>query len=517
LGDSKRRQIEAGKKWCRKNGVIHSDETFFDPAKSGFKGENLADGGELKRFKDLVDNGTIKAGSILLCENFDRISRLKPIKSYSLFLELINAGIGIVFTLSYDQRVIDSDLLEKETGLLQMILGECIRAHAESARKSRLVSEAKQETRSRILKGEVIRHNNVPKYFTWNKDTKSYEHNDKTPLIKDLVADYLNGHSLYSIAGELNRKGVKSMKTQGKWSPRSIKSILTNRVLLGEYMGNKSFFEPIIKQDEFNRLQVLLEQNTHDRGKAADLVNIFKGIVFCKCGKRMNVLSQSTDYRTKKKWKKVYRYIRCCSVAQGQPCEHKFCVPLNQIELEFFVKCLLADPRTLLGNGETDDTKKLRSLVTKHQARINALTDQIKRLVDLSESMPMPELKAKLSRLNTERDAVKAMLDHVNMDLLKTETTPTDFLDVRKIVLASDKSMGKWIDAHTYQFSPQESAFDDMAKKVQSLLQTDNSLRLKLRTILPRVIGKIVVDSVDNRFEVFNHGGKCLYTSMLLA
>ncbi len=92
-GDSARRQLQAAKKWCEENGYVLSDERFLDEGKSGYKGKNLQGDGDLKRFIDLIADGKIKPGSVLILESFDRFIRLKPSKTVPLFLNIINAGI----------------------------------------------------------------------------------------------------------------------------------------------------------------------------------------------------------------------------------------------------------------------------------------------------------------------------------------------------------------------------------------------------------------------------------------
>jgi DNA invertase Pin-like site-specific DNA recombinase len=511
-GDSLRRQIKAGHEWCKANGFHYSDETFFDKGKSGFKGEHLQEKGELKRFIGLVEKGQIPSGSVLLVENFDRLSRLKPVESYTMFLNLISAGVGVVFTLSYDKRIITTDSLNKEPHILQMILGECIRAHGESARKSLLVSESKQNKRKRISGGEILKHNAVPKYFSWNPNNQRYEHNEKTKLIEGLVNDYMAGKSLYKIAGEFNAAGIKSIKTGGNWSPRSVKCILSSKCLIGEYLGNSKFLPPIITVERFNRLQVLLKQNQTDRGKEADLCNIFKGIAFCQCGQRMNVLSQSFNYTTKKKKPRVYRYIRCCSVAHGNPCEFKYCVPLEQIEEEFFVECLMRDPRKLL-QTEDKEGETLRQQQTAAQLSVAKYSKQITMLVELMETMDAPELKAKLSKLISGRDTAKAELDAVNLQLIASESKPEGFDDLQAIVQSFHKSLDAGIDDTE---SKAEVDYAQAVKEVQAIL-TDNPTRQKLRTLIPQLIQKIVINSKDNQFHVLNHSGKTVYESMTLA
>lgn len=268
-GDSLRRQMVASKQWCKENGYTLSEQTFFDPGKSGFKGENVQAKGELKRFLSLVEAGKIPQGSVLLVENFDRISRLPPVESIGLFLSIINSGIGVVFTLSYDKRIIDKTLMNKDQFVLQMVIAECIRAYSESNRKSVLIKASKQAKKQKMLAGEIVPHNNIPKYFTFTNG--KYVHNANTEIVKELVKGILSGKSLYAMADSLNQRGVKTFRSGYQWSGNSIRQILRNRVLVGEYLGVKNYVLPIITVDAFNKVQNILNQNKFNRGKKGEI------------------------------------------------------------------------------------------------------------------------------------------------------------------------------------------------------------------------------------------------------
>ena len=56
------------------------------------------------------------------------------------------------------------------------------------------------------------------------------------------------------------------------------------------------------------------------------------------------------------------------------------------------------------------------------------------------------------------------------------------------------------------------ASYDDALVRLGTTLK-DNSVRMKIRTMLPTLIGKIIVNT-ENIFEVFNRVGKRLYTSL---
>ena len=78
LGRSQARQIEACEEYCSRNGLtlaLGDDYRFLDAGVSGWKGDHIGDKGQLARFISLVEDGTISAGSVLIVESLDRLSR----------------------------------------------------------------------------------------------------------------------------------------------------------------------------------------------------------------------------------------------------------------------------------------------------------------------------------------------------------------------------------------------------------------------------------------------------------
>jgi DNA invertase Pin-like site-specific DNA recombinase len=63
---------------------------------------------------------------------------------------------------------------------------------------------------------------------------------ETAPIVRDMFRDYAAGMvSLYTLAQSLNTRGVKPPRAQ-RWTPTSVRSILTNEVYLGEYVWNKT-------------------------------------------------------------------------------------------------------------------------------------------------------------------------------------------------------------------------------------------------------------------------------------
>ena len=91
-GHSKQRQLEKSAAYAKVHGLELADELQLeDIGVSAFKGDNVKEGA-LGRFLHAVEKGRVPAGSYLLVESLDRISRQEVLKSLSLFLRIIDFG-----------------------------------------------------------------------------------------------------------------------------------------------------------------------------------------------------------------------------------------------------------------------------------------------------------------------------------------------------------------------------------------------------------------------------------------
>lgn len=134
-GDSYARQVRAAKAFCDEYNLEMADARdylFFDSGRSAYKGRHLDDTGELARFLTYVEDGTIPAGSYLVVESLDRLSRERVRDALPRFLDLLAKGIN-VYT-STDKRLYTRDY--NEIDLIISII-TMSRAHEESATKGK--------------------------------------------------------------------------------------------------------------------------------------------------------------------------------------------------------------------------------------------------------------------------------------------------------------------------------------------------------------------------------------------
>ncbi len=93
-GDGLRRQDDFAAQICQEEGWCLDDTlSFVDRGRSAFHGDN-ARIGALSRFLAAVKSGRVAAGSVLIIECIDRLSREQVDEAYDLFLAILKSGVN---------------------------------------------------------------------------------------------------------------------------------------------------------------------------------------------------------------------------------------------------------------------------------------------------------------------------------------------------------------------------------------------------------------------------------------
>src|SRR5262249_7299431 len=134
--------------------------TLKDEGVSGFTGDHRKnpDRHALAKFLLAVEKGLVPAGSYLIIENLDRLSREHVRPALMLVLGLIEKGIRIV-QLSPNEIIYDTG--SGEMSLMLMIV-ELSRGHRESKVKSERVGKAWENKREKARTADQTLTNRLP-------------------------------------------------------------------------------------------------------------------------------------------------------------------------------------------------------------------------------------------------------------------------------------------------------------------------------------------------------------------
>lgn len=139
-GHSSERQSEFAARWAAEHGLQLDDQlTMRDEGLSAYHQRHITQGA-LGAFLVAVQAGQVPPGSVLVVEGLDRLSRAEPLQAQTQLAAIINAGLTVV--TAADGRVYSRESLTAQPMELVFSLLVMIRAHEESATKSRRVRDA---------------------------------------------------------------------------------------------------------------------------------------------------------------------------------------------------------------------------------------------------------------------------------------------------------------------------------------------------------------------------------------
>ena len=120
MGDSLRRQVEARDEWIEQNNHTLMSVNYQDLGVGAFRGKHRHKGA-LSNFLEAAKAGRFPKNSILLIEDFDRLSREGIDDGYNeLFREIIKAGIRIV-SLNDPHTILDKKSLNDPLQVMKLI------------------------------------------------------------------------------------------------------------------------------------------------------------------------------------------------------------------------------------------------------------------------------------------------------------------------------------------------------------------------------------------------------------
>jgi DNA invertase Pin-like site-specific DNA recombinase len=236
-GDSLRRQTDLARAYCKRRGWTLSEQTYRDLGVSAFRGKNALIG-NLGEFLKAVASGSVPAGSVLLVESLDRITRQGIDEGYEIVKRVLRAGVRLV-TLA-PEREFDAAAtksLSKGALEIQLILE---RAAEESERKSERIRAAWQGRRKKARDGEDVLVAGLLPAWIENRNGKLRAIPERAKVVKRIFALAASGYGRTRIAEALKAEGMPSFSGRPDWPSCAIGFILTDRRAVGEYRPRKT-------------------------------------------------------------------------------------------------------------------------------------------------------------------------------------------------------------------------------------------------------------------------------------
>jgi DNA invertase Pin-like site-specific DNA recombinase len=355
-GDSLRRQLAASVQYADEH-ELELVDPIRDEGVSAFRGNNR-EFGNLSRFLTQVEEGLIEAGSYLLIESLDRLSRQNVWDAFSLLGKIVSKGIRVVTLI--DRQIYTSESGTDNQGQIFLALGSMLRAHDESKVKSVRSREAWKNKRR--LAGSQKMTRTVPAWLKLSPDRQHIQRIEShANTVREIFRMARDGYGAHSIARKFNsRKTPPFTRRATMWHESYVKKILDNRAVLGEYQPHHTVFDTDSKTRRVSEGEVIADYypavidpdlfaaahaaiNARKLGargrKGINYSNLFTGLLRCgHCDRAM-------WYADKGSRSDNYVYLRCAGAKLNTGCvsvswrydtfERSFMTFLRKVDLRY--------------------------------------------------------------------------------------------------------------------------------------------------------------------------------------
>lgn len=403
-----------------------SDLKAIDRGVSAYSGKHRQGGlGGLLR---AIEDGLIGRGDAIVIEAIDRLTREDAATALSCVTSIVNAGVKI-YTVE-DQSCYDTASLQ--SAALHVLVAKI---HASYEYSNRLSKRLKASYSAKLKKAKEGEYVNAPNRPFWI-DAKGFIKAKEALIVKKAIELYRSGLGQLSILKAIQEEfcsndlkeleGTASeanVKASGMQTIRSVKRLLTNEALIGEWRGVKSF-EALISVEEYLELIQLVEQRT--KFNKPEEKYLLSGILVCKhCGSAYNFRRQkarstvsapegSIEY--KKKGDIVY--ANCSSFLKSTRCNNSFTVPYEVAELVFNRNS--DDVVYALASVKASNALSNRELA-EMRARLKTTENSIERMRKLYEVLGDDADLDRLKHLKDEKKAIERSIEMHNNRLNKTD------------------------------------------------------------------------------------------------
>lgn len=424
-GSSVDRQTEYARRWAAERGLVLDDTlSMRDEGLSAYHQRHVKSGA-LGAFLAAIDEGRIAAGSVLVVEGLDRLSRAEPIQAQAQLAQIVGAGITVVTASDgkeYNRATLKAQPMDLVYSLLVMI-----RAHEESDTKSKRVRAAIRRQCEGWLAGTyrgVIRNGKDPHWARWN-GTAFELVPERAEAMRLAVQLFRSGEGAVRIARELDKRGLSV--TDGGMVSSNLYRMFRRPDLVGvkviEVDGEEyrlpGYYPALLSEGEFADLQALAGQRFRRRGKG-EIPGVVTGLDIARCGYcGTAIVGQNLMKGRRKPDGSMHDYNRrliCCGIAHGDGCPVGGSVSAAPVERALLTYCSDQINLTALLSGE-DGAQPLRARLAAARARIAELEQQIERvttaLLEAADAAPLAfarkarELETRLAAEQAEAQAAE--------------------------------------------------------------------------------------------------------------
>lgn len=475
-GNSLKRQTERAQALAKQYGcTLDTTLNIKDLGRSAFrKGSQIG----LAAFLRAIEEGKVEAGSLLIVENLDRLSRQLVDDAYQLFRRIILAGVDIA--VENRGKVYTKASLNSPWELMEVITAFAL-ANEESEKKSNRTKDNWKRLRQRSSKGKSLISKRCPAWLNvvggkYVADPK------KSAVIRQIFQWSLNGLGAHQILKRLTEKGIPNIAQGTKknckaaWNQRAVEHLLSNPQVYGlrqhyRMEGKKRVpegsakieFPAVIDETTFHAVAAARHSRLSQRGPRGEMVsNLFQGIIFdANTGESMRVANSSKQDKKRGIMRRLASYHASDSKTH------------NSWALCDFEKWFL---------------KAMKEITAEQLTKRSTVAD------------PIPGIKLQLAKVNEQIEAAQEYTEGKEIGAIVGLLTK---LDAKRVELEEQLASAK-----RHQQKRKATEADNVASTLELLenaLESEReSLRDKLKALLRLMVSEIwvaIADVGDNRLN----------------
>ena len=492
-GSSLERQREKYREFAARMGWNDHEPEVLDDAVSGWSGENLETGNLSKLLDRLKSEGG--SGIVVVVENMDRASRLDVATVLRFVFDLIDTGASLA--LVDDAMVIDRMSIRNQTEQIKKIVDEAQRARSEGDRKSALsragwsavrlgkdvtaefsgeiteithfdwgvditisakrrmaiheLSELARDYRPKVGDhvaaqqplGRIVRKthtgNTCPAWLTLTPCRRAFQlRSDRSATLVEICQMRADGLSYTAICRVLNERGTQTFRGGNGWHSSTVKALLRNRALIGEYQhqsratGEKigdpvpDYFPRIVSNSAFQAANDLrLEAAMPSRGGEIWHRNLLTDLAVCEaCGSRMR-FNRKTRRNTADE-----TYYQCSNYDRRMGCTHS-----KMFRGELIIKALLDQVLHLAMDDQQfqsdAEVKHVRAAIADLRHELQKVDHSLNNIVrEIEVDGGSDRLRQRRRNLEAHEDELKARMQaqEVALELARGKVEPSEHI-----------------------------------------------------------------------------------------
>lgn len=428
-GSSADRQAEYAQRWAAERGLVLDESlSMADHGLSAYHQRHVKVGA-LGVFLRAVEDGRIEAGSVLIVEGLDLLSRAEPLKAQAQLTQIIHSGIRVVTAADGQEYSLES--IKANPYRLIHSLVVMIRAHEESDTKSKRVRAAIRRQCEGWMAGTfrgVIRNGRDPQWLRREGDGWALI-DDRAAAVRYAVQRFIDGLGAVSIMREMATAGMV-MTDAGNLNSNTLYRTLRNRVLIGERefdVGGEvhrldGYYPALLTEAEFDALRVAVDRRRGRRG-VGEIPSILTGMGICTCGYcGAAIVSQNLMGRKRqldgRPWP-GHRRLICTSHSSGHGCPLPGTLQATPVERALMLYCADSMRMTELQRGG-DQGRAQRAKLAGARRRLADAEAKLDRLAAAlagdDGAVPITVLRT-IRMLEAETETEKKSIDGLEREL----------------------------------------------------------------------------------------------------